>query len=148
MNKRLDIARIVEPLLHIDSNEEWLRWEPIKDLSGDYTLHSIVDSEMLKIILNEGNNKHSLILLFKNSSSSYQVTKENGYFLNGNNQNHNWPFFKIKNSWYLHYLQELSAEISVGIPFQHFAIIPQGYRLDIMATQEPEIQIIQIKNKE
>ena len=127
--------------------EKWTYWIPIKDLYFNYLLDSLIDSDVLKIAVNEINNRHSLLITFKYSSGAYQITNDNGHFqkTQNNNKNADWAFFKINNSNFLKFLSEYSDTISDTIPFMHFVILTQGYQLDILSPQEPEIKIIQRK---
>jgi hypothetical protein len=135
--------------------EEWKKWEPIKGLSKKYYTESIIDDfDGFKVVLCDENNKgKKAIITFDSSVSSYKWTNETfrldtAAFLDkeyGSNFYTEWTFFKITNSPYLQLLSKESSGIADYYSLIHFAIIESNAILDVIASYEPKVELIENK---
>ncbi|KKQ12044.1 MAG: hypothetical protein US22_C0004G0002 [candidate division TM6 bacterium GW2011_GWF2_36_6] len=132
--------------------EQWIKWEPIKELSSTYYVDLVIDSKKeFKIILSEEKNPQKKIhIIFENSVYAYRNTYESFrqntiHILKkqyGESFYINWTFFKITNSSYLSWLAEESYGITNELNFTHFSIIAANEIIDIIAGYEPRIELV------
>ncbi len=134
----------------MNAEEQWLKWEPIKRASGEYTIDEIIDSlEGLTITISEydhPNNK--LKFFFKDSASAYRCTEESYRIKisesmvqpDGVDLYRSWSFFKVKNSTYLLWLEEESCGFFPSKFFTHFAIVGENQIVDIATIGNPIIE--------
>jgi hypothetical protein len=136
-------------------NEQWIKWEPNKKLAKKYEIDSILDNfNGFKIILSDvDDEKKKVQVVFKNSVDSYNYSEE-GFRLKtvwrlgdkyGKNFYGDWTFFKITNSKYLSWLYEESVGMYESLTFIHFSFITPNAILDVVATYEPIVEIIENK---
>ncbi len=133
--------------------EQWIKWEPIKGLSTRYYTDSISKfPKGLKIILSEENDRSKKVnIIFENSICAYRSTNES-FTLQildtlgekyGKNFYAHWTFFKIINSSYIQWILQESHHVTNTMPLTHFAIFTLDSLIDIVATYEPKIELIQ-----
>lgn len=136
-------------------NEQWIKWEPIKGLSANYYVDSISDNmKGFKIVLSEAKNEENKVhIIFKDSIYAYRSTEE-GFRLEmlyslkakyGAKFYSEWSFFKINDSIYLKWLSEQSYGITDRLNPIHFCIFTMNFILDIVATYEPKVELIENK---
>lgn len=131
--------------------EQWSRWEPAEGLSNKYYIDSISDTmEELEIILSDANDRR-IRVMFENSVDSYKSTDET-YKLQlicdldeqyGTDFYSNWIFFKITNSSYIQDTLNGSGVIFNSQEFIHFCIFTSDVAIDILATYEPKVELIE-----
>lgn len=130
-------------------NEQWIKWEPIKNLAPKYYIESITDSrEGFSILLFDANNREKKVLVsFPNSVESYRSIDES-FVLNSLyklNQNYgrdfygDWTFFIIENSEYLDWLSTESYKISEKYKLIHYCLLSADSRFDIINNVAPEV---------
>lgn len=92
-----------------------------------------------------------MLVTFENSVYAYRVTNE-GFrqrtisFLNDNYADDfytRWSFFQIDNSEYLSWLSQESFTLTNFLSIKHFVLIGQDSILDIAATYEPKIELVE-----
>jgi len=135
--------------------ENWKKWEPIKDSSNKYIINSIkFNSEAeLQIALSEfeGKEKKTIFITFT-GINNYRMVNEKikNYVLaalassTGSYIYMNWTFFKVGNSSYLKWLLDESdtlSEIFYGIK-DHYVIASKNILLEVASNSEPVIEII------
>src|SRR5580692_74022 len=96
------------------AQEQWTRWEPIKDLSAKYHITLIKNSvDGLEFLLTEAySQKNKVRMFFKNSAYAYRNTDESFWMRGidmlderyGTEFYAKWTFFKVTNSDYLAFL--------------------------------------------
>ena len=133
--------------------EQWTRWEPTQGLSAKYYIDNISnDIKEFNILLSESKNENIKILIsFDHSVDAYRSTYESFRqktlaFLDeeyGTQFYSDWTFFKVSNSTYLKWLSEQSYGITNSISPTHFVIYAMNFVLDIAATYEPKVQLIE-----
>lgn len=158
--------------------ERFIRWKPIFNnfdelmassselmlyCSTWYSLQSIsYNKNSLKLKLQSGdlNNQcekiNDLYITFENSVISYRCTNESLRLLNANNicdqLHHNshdpWVFLKVINSVYIKNLIKISNANLDYSALMHFSIIELNSVIDVIATHEPKIELIQVSNIE
>jgi hypothetical protein len=134
--------------------EKWERWEPIKNLSSEYYLESILfDDDGLKIILSdEIDSTKKLNIVFDGVVASYKLTDETykietWAFLDkqyGKAFYSKWRFFRVFNSSYLKILSEDSCGIADSHELLHF-VITGNEVLEVIVAYEPIVEIIESK---
>ncbi len=135
--------------------EQWIRWEPARGLSSKYSIEStIFDDNGLKIILcDELDQTKKISLVFDGIIGSYKLTDETykietWAFLDkqyGANFYSKWTFFKVSNSSYLRMLSEESSGIADSRNLIHFVIIEVNVVLEIVASYEPKVELVEEK---
>ncbi len=132
--------------------EEWIRWEPIKDLSGKYYIDSLAISERGLIIqLSDHDKVKKIEILFDSAIDGYRYTNESFCFKifgdlsqkYGTEFYKDFSFFKITNSEYLKWLSEKSRTWSDQFPFVHFCILGGDEVIDVLARYEPEVRMFE-----
>ena len=141
--------------------EQWIKWEPIQGLAGQYDLEFISD-DMKKdgkciVILAEykngkNGNKGLRITWEKNPVWAFRVTDESfrQKLINDLSEKHgsefyvHWTFFKVENSEYLKWLSEQSCEVTDYLKFQHFSILGIESFVDIVSWSEPKFEFIDL----
>lgn len=137
--------------------EQWSKWEPVPGLSANYYMESILDTpDGFTIQFFDTNKEEKKVqVIFEYSVSAYKSTNES-YRLNtmhklderyGKNFYHDWTFFKITNSSYIQWLSEESYGITDSLHFMHFAFLTPNSFLDVIARYEPEVILINAKDK-
>ena len=130
--------------------EEWIRWEPIKNLSGKYYLDNLIHSAD-EFIVKLSDDKQKVELYSKLFIDAYRYTNKN-YQLKvskklsekyGNNFYQNWTFFKVNNSEYLAWISKKSGTWSDYIGLQHYCILGSDEIIDVLALSEPIVKIIE-----
>ena len=130
--------------------EEWIRWEPLKNISGRYYIDffGMVGEEWdLVIKLSDKNKKKQVEIRFEGVIASYRYTNESYCFgifgelskKYGDDFYVNWSFFKINHSEYIKWITEKSYDLG----FTHFCIIGGDEVLDIVASYEPIVKFIE-----
>jgi hypothetical protein len=130
--------------------EEWVKWEPIKGLSEKYYTKSILDGfEGFKIVLCDENNDRKKAIITFDAVSSYKWTDETfrlntvafldkkyekGFYIK-------WTFFKVISSSYIHLLSKESGGIADFYSLNYFVILESNAIIDIIASQEPQIEL-------
>ncbi len=133
--------------------EQWIKWEPISGLKGNYNINLVLnDPKTFKIILSDYDNpKSQVIITFEESVASYRDTDETYRYKlicdlgekYGKEFYINWGLFKVKNSNYIKWLSEQSYGISDHFECNHhFAILGVNCVLDIIASYEPKVEMI------
>lgn len=135
--------------------EQWIRWEPISGLSENYNLISISDKiEGFEILLSDDKtDKKRVRIFFKNSVEAYRCSDETYRLktfeeldeLYGTKFYAEWSFFKVLGSQYLLWLSEQSFGISDSRALKHFTFFTTNSVLDVTASYEPEVEIIESK---
>lgn len=133
-------------------NEQWIRWEPIRGLSAKYYIDSISHTmKGLKILLSDAQNEQKkMMMIFEDSVEAFRSTDESFrrstlYYLEqqyGTKFYAEWTFFKIPNSTYIQWLSEQSYGISDPLPLIHFSFLAMDLALDVIAVDEPRIELI------
>lgn len=133
----------------IETEEKWIKWEPIEEIKGQFYVDAIInDLEGLKIELSNDNRK--LNLLFKGFIASCRSTEE-GYIQKTYyeiSRDHdklffkNSPLFKVENSKYISWLLEESYEI-YHENLIHFVILTYNFLIDVVTLEEPDIKLIE-----
>jgi hypothetical protein len=132
--------------------EQWIKWEPIKDLQGSYYLESIADGkeEFIIYLMNKENKYKKIKVSFGDSVDSYRSTYESFRQKDIHDIQEKygvdfcveWTFFKVENSAYLQWLSEQSYSITQSLPLHHFVFITLNFFVDVIATCEPKIELI------
>ena len=136
--------------------EQWIQWEPVKNLSNKYYIESISDNykEFKIIFCNQKNSEEKLSMIFQGSIGSYKWTDETFRLktLSYLDEHYpedfysEWTFFKVIHSSYLKILSEESCGISDSRILIHFSFIEHNAIFDIIASSEPTIKIYQQNN--
>lgn len=137
--------------------EQWVKWEPVEGLSANYYMESILDtSDGFTIHFFDTNDEEKRIqVIFEYSVSAYKSTNES-YRLNtmhklaehyGKHFYEDWTFFKIANSSYVQWLSEESYGITNSLHFIHFSFLTPNSFLDVIATYEPKVILINHSSK-
>ena len=129
--------------------EQWLMWEPLSQLRGDYYFELIAldaHDANFKIILEKYNNKKEKVhLTFKFGVACYRVMDELYAFeMQKNFLREGSSFYKVINSKYIQWLSDISKGVSYAIQpnMQHFVIFTEDFTLEILNTADPEIEMI------
>ncbi len=128
--------------------EEWIRWEPIDGLSGQYSLDSFAWSEKgFNVELINHKNKEKIEILFDGYIDGFRYTYESFYLELPRDFYGEWKLFKSTNSEYLKWLSEKSCTLSDQMDFIHFCIVGGDEVIDIVANYEPKVRFIEYKPK-
>lgn len=129
-------------------SEQWVKWEPIKNLSPKYFEESFSDNKNgLKFILVDANNKKKRTAIECISDSYLKRNQEfrqatinflNKYY--GSKFHSEWTFFKIINSKYIEWLFEESFGTSKNFPLIHFLLLTENSIIDIITKGEPFVK--------
>ena len=135
-------------------SEQWIKWEPIKNLSSKYYEESFSDDENgLKFILVDAINKRRRITVEIRSDSYLKRNQEFRQatinFLDkhyGSKFHSEWTFFKIINSKYIKWLSEESYGVfdlnDDEYPLNHFVFLTENSIIDIVDSWEPKVKFI------
>lgn len=134
--------------------EEWARWTPVEGLAEKYSIESILeDRSGLTIVLSDYHNEDKGVRIsFGYSADAYRDTYETfrshlTYELGqryGTDFHAKWTFFKVYNSLYIQWFSEQSFGISDYSSFVHFSFLVMDSVLDVVALQEPKVELIDI----
>ncbi len=133
--------------------EEWIRWQPLKNVSGKYYLESVIWSERgVIIVLSDELNLQKIEIQFENFVDAYRSTNESFYSVTfsdlssryGADFYKEWSFFKIQNSEYVQWLSKKSATWADEFLFIHFCILGGDEIVEIVARYEPTVKIVAI----
>src|SRR5688572_26128240 len=133
--------------------EQWSRWEPVANLKGKFFIEDLrLFHEGLVIQLCAQQNDTKIEILFDGSLAAYRYINESWCFNIfgelGNRYGDDfyvyWSFFKINNSNYVKSLSPISAGTSESTSFYHFSILGDDEIVDILATYEPTIKVIEL----
>jgi hypothetical protein len=130
-------------------SEQWIKWEPIKNLAPKYYIDSISDNiDEFSITLSDADNKNKIKVTFETLVLSYRSTNESfrlsiiKYLDECNIEYSKWTFFKIINSTYIQWLSEQSYGIIESIPPTHFSFVAGDSIVDVIAVYEPKVDFI------
>jgi len=130
--------------------EEWIRWEPVNDLSGKYYLDSWSwPEEGLLIGLSNEKKAKKIQILFAGTIGSFRYINESFCFKICGNLSEkygdefykNWSFFKIENSEYLKLMSDSSHGWADRFHFKHFCIVGGDEIIDIVVNSDPEVTV-------
>ncbi len=134
-------------------NEQWIRWEPIKDLSEKYYVDAISDTKKgFRItLLDAHNEKKKVKIFFKKSVDFYQSTEETLtikrldelFCKYGEKFPTTWTFFKVTNSSYVQWLANQSCGIIEPQRLIHYAVLAIDYFVDIVDPCEPVVTLME-----
>lgn len=132
--------------------EQLTKWKPIQGLSARYYIESISDTiNELQILLFDDNDEEKKVLVsFKNSIISYESTYESfrSKLISDLDDQYGtkfygtWTFFKVTNSSYLQWVSKHSYDTTKSLFLTHFCIIGLESIVDIIATDEPQVTLI------
>ena len=133
--------------------EEWVRWEPIKDLSGKYSVDSVIMGEKSLTIglSSECNPTKKVEVRFEYAVDAYRYTNDS-FCLKvctdlvakyGKEFHGNWSFFKVDHSEYFHWLSGKSCAYADEFPFTHFCIVGSDEIVDVLARYEPMVIFVE-----
>lgn len=131
--------------------EQWLMWEPLSKLNGDFYLDYVIDSheEGFKIIVGDYNNKKKKIhIIFKLGVRCYRDTYETYFWLVQKDfLREGSSFYKVVNSRYIKWLSDISNGVSGDMEpdIQHFVIFTEESTLEILNRWDPEITFVDVK---
>jgi len=133
----------------MELKEEWLMWEPLSNLQGDYYREYVIDSvhEGFKVIIGDHNNDNKKIQLsFGPDIVGYRDTYETYFWLMQKDFLRDGSYFyKVINSKYIQWLSDISNGISSSMEptMQHFVIFSEESTLEILSRFEPEVAFIE-----
>ncbi len=129
--------------------EQWERWEPMKDLSKNYCVDSIFNfKKEFSMFLYDSDKKNGIKVIYENYIFSYRSTDESFRMKTINNLDEKygtgfyvgWNFFKIKNSSYINDLKKIFKIADSSLI--HFCFFDPDIAIDVIATYEPKIEIL------
>lgn len=121
--------------------DQWIKWEPAKNLSNKYYLESFVSGidEFKLCLVDLYNEDKKLLVIFDPPGYSFQNTdiqfRQKKLQLLQKYQGQNfidWTFFKITNSTYAQTLAEGSCGVDKIEDFHHFAFFTRDSILEII----------------
>jgi hypothetical protein len=134
---------------------ELIKWEPVANLGSRYYIDDILDlEEGFIVFLKESHtDAHVIKITFEDSVISYRKTIESMQFKildeiieqYGSELHKSWSLFKYVKSPYIEWLIEQSYGIGNSYNLTHYFILGSDSTLDIIATYEPKVEIIQNK---
>lgn len=131
-------------------NEQWIRWEPLADLSPKYNVNEInFNKKYLYIVLMEDELDNKIVeISFKKQIIAYTRTDES-FILSllcdlkkvyGGDFYGKWTFFKVTNSQYIKQISEaFPSTISDPSSWIHFVVMAGDDVVDVIADYEPEV---------
>lgn len=128
--------------------EQWIEWKPIQGLEENYYYVELISNNGIgefKMQL-ASDNKAKLIVLFENSVNAYKRTDES--FRQSTvadilyNSGAIGPFFKINNSNFVQSLLQQPGETANPAKFIHFVFVEYNSIIDVIATYEPKVILI------
>lgn len=130
------------------NQEQWIKWEPIKDLNTVYEIIDVTSNPTKFTILMEDfrDETKKINIFFKNSVAAYRYTEES-YRLNisslfiqpsGENLYGLWVFFKVNHSTYLSWLKQHFSIFS-HTPYTHFVFVGANAIIDVVTNYDPKI---------
>lgn len=132
--------------------EEWTRWTPIEGLANKYYLETVSEhKQALTVTLcEESNIQKKVRISFGFSAEAHRDTYETYRHAlicelderYGKDFYVNWVFFKVNNSAYVRWLTEQSYGMS-GADFMHFSFLTSESVLDVLATKNPIVELIE-----
>ena len=129
--------------------EQWARWEPINELSGKYSINSlIISEEKLVIQLSDHDNIKKIEIIFNSGIDGYRYTNESFCFKifgdlsqkYGTEFYKNWSFFKV-NQFRIYQMDFRKIYTWANQHFIHFCIFGNDEVIDIVASYEPDNKI-------
>ena len=128
--------------------EQWIMWEPLSKLRGDFYIESVIDDYYsgFKIIISDHNNKgKKFYIKFKLGADAYRSTDElYAWAMQKDFLRDGSYFYKVINSKYIQWLSDISNDVSKAVRpnMQHFVIVSQDSTLELLNGSEPEIEFI------
>jgi len=133
----------------MELKEQWIMWEPLSNLRGDYYREYVIDSinEGFKVIIGDHNNdKKKIHINFAASVRCYRDTYETyAWLMQKDFLRNDSYFYKVINSKYIQWLSDISHGISTDMEptMQHFVIFSEESTLEILSRFEPEVTFIE-----
>ncbi len=130
--------------------EQWLRWQPLIKMNGEYIIRSCTNDNFctLAIVLEQQTHKDRTLHISFNSLEAYRVTNETyklqlWQYLSSTHGNldRKWPLFVVEDSTYLKLLSQESQGITNYLNFKHYCIMDSEWVLDIAARPEPRVEL-------
>lgn len=136
--------------------EEWSQWLPASIDYGTIAGKVFVDDmrlyrEGLSINMATAHNELRIEMLFGGTIVAYRYANESWVFnifaelskAYGADFYRMWRFFEIKNSMYVESFIATSCGVSKADKIRHFCILGDDEIIDILATYEPEVRILE-----
>jgi len=129
--------------------EQWIMWEPLSNLRGDYYRECLIDSyhEGFKVIIGDhDNDKKKIHINFEAGVRAYRDTYETyAWLMQKDFLRDDSFFYKVINSKYIQWLSDISNGISSGMEptMQHFVIFSEESTLEILSRFEPEVTFVE-----
>lgn len=133
-------------------NEQWIKWQPIPGLEGQYSLEELCEGihGFEIILINSKDRTKKIRVLWKNWVESFaklqgDLVTETKTFLDeqyGAGFHESWSFFMVEDSAYLKKLSEESGILSDSYDVIHFALITPDSIIHIIPTCEPKVSWI------
>jgi len=132
--------------------EDWIRWEPLKGITGKYDVDYISDGKdgLVIKLYSETKETKAINVVFKDYADTYRHTNESFCFKvfgdlsekYGAGFYGQWSFFKIINSDYVQWLSNQSCTYANEFTFIHFCFIGSDSIVDILARYEPIVTFL------
>ncbi len=133
-------------------SEEWIKWEPLKELPSQYYIDSVSDTrKAFCIVLSDSNDsKNQIKFIFEGPVDSYRKTEETFTFsildhihkkYGAGFYNKN-SFFKIVNSLDIRALSEQSYGIAESRNLTHYVFWGLDSLVDVISASQPNIEFI------
>lgn len=133
----------------MELKEQWIKWEPLGNIKGDYYKDCVIDGcqNGFKVIIGDDNNeKKKIKIKFNFGVSCYRDTYETYAWMIQQEFLCGFHFYKAINSSYIKWLSEKTNSLSSDMEphMQHFIIVTQDSTLEILASYEPEIEFVNL----
>ena len=103
----------------MELKEQWIMWEPLSKLNGDYYRDYVIDSyqEGFKVIIGDHNNENKKIHIkfkvgvrcYRDTYETYAWAMQKDFLRDGS------YFYKVINSKYIQWLSDVSEGVSAAM---------------------------------
>ncbi len=134
----------------MNTQEEWIYWDRMKDISGRYCIEAIydkIDQGFSLLLMNNVDERKKINILFEKSVHAYRTTEE-GLCLDTWHQlskKYGTDFYAFKNFFKINhssYIKSLSEKVCDVSGLMHFVIIDDECKFDIISSYEPKINFL------
>jgi len=132
----------------MELKEQWIMWEPLSNLRGNYYRERLIDGYHggFHVIIGDHNNDIQKIHInFRGTVRCYRDTYETyAWLMQQDFLRDGSYFYKVLNSKYIQWLSDISNGVSsyMESSMQHFVIFRPKSTLEILSRFEPEITFI------
>lgn len=135
----------------MELKEQWIMWEPLNKLNGDYYMESLIDGYNggFRVVIGDHKNEKKKIHIkfklgvdaYRNTDELYAWARQKDFLRDGS------YFYKVIDSKYIKWLSDTSEGVSTAMQpnMQHFVIFTEDSTLEILNSSEPEIEFVEIE---